>query len=155
MLSTNNSLKLEPTLVGVAGEYFVAAELSMRGCLASVTLRNSRGVDIIASNADASRIVSIQVKTNKSGRSSWILNKKAETFSSENHFYIFVALGSLGSRPDFYIVPSFDVANHTSRTHADWLAGTQKNGSERRDSNMRNFKDGDEKYKERWDILGL
>ena len=51
---------LEPTLVGVAGEYFVAAELSLRGCLASVTLRNSRGIDIIASSADAS-------KSNRSG----------------------------------------------------------------------------------------
>jgi hypothetical protein len=29
---------LESTLVGVAGEYFVAAELSIRGYLASITL---------------------------------------------------------------------------------------------------------------------
>ena len=45
--------ELESVLVGVTGEYFVAAELSIRGYLASVTLRNSQGIDIIASNADA------------------------------------------------------------------------------------------------------
>ncbi len=57
--------QLESTLVGVAGEYFVAAELSVRGYLASVTLRNSRGIDIIASNSNASRSVSNQVKISR------------------------------------------------------------------------------------------
>ena len=49
------SLSIESTLVGVAGEYLVAGELTLRGYIASITLRNSRGVDILASNADASR----------------------------------------------------------------------------------------------------
>ena len=81
---------LEPTLVGVAGEYFVAAELSLRGCLASVTLRNSRGIDIIASSADASKSVSIQVKTTKSKaprrigkithRSGWLVKYRGVRF---------------------------------------------------------------------------
>lgn len=147
--------QLESTLVGVAGEYFVAAELSLRGFLATVTLRNSRGIDIIASNADASKTVSIQVKANKSGKASWILNKKSETFSSDNHFYIFVALHPLGNRPDFYIVPSSVIAEYTSRTHSEWLSGTKKDGSERKDSNMRKFNDYENNYKERWDVLGL
>jgi hypothetical protein len=73
------TVQLESTLVGVAGEYFVAAELSLRGYLASITLRNSRGIDIIASNADGTKTVSIQVKTNKTGQAHWILNKKSET----------------------------------------------------------------------------
>jgi len=61
------SKKLESTLVGVAGEYLVAGELSLRGYIASITLRNSRGIDIIASNSDGSKSVSIQVKTNSHG----------------------------------------------------------------------------------------
>jgi hypothetical protein len=51
--------KLESTLVGVAGEYLVAGELSLRGYIASITLRNSRGIDIIASNPDGTKSVSI------------------------------------------------------------------------------------------------
>ena len=66
---------LESTLVGVAGEYYVAAELTMRGHIASITLRNSRGVDIIASNSDASKSVSIQVKTINSSKPKWLLNQ--------------------------------------------------------------------------------
>lgn len=148
-------LQLESTLVGVAGEYFVAAELSLRGVIASVTLRNSRGIDIIASNADASKTVSIQVKSNKSGKAKWILSKKSESFCSNNHFYVFVALHAIGLRPDFYIVPSSDVAEYISRSHTEWLTGTKSDGSERKNSDMRVFEDPDQKYKDCWDSLGL
>lgn len=37
--------KLSSVLSGVAGEYYVAAELSKRGYIASITLRNTKGVD--------------------------------------------------------------------------------------------------------------
>ena len=42
--------KVSSILVGVAGEYFAAAELSRRGYIASITLRNTKGIDIIATN---------------------------------------------------------------------------------------------------------
>ncbi|GHX87375.1 aspartate ammonia-lyase [Vibrio cholerae] len=76
--------KLETNLVGVAGEYFVAAELSRKGYIAAITLRNSRGIDIIASNGDGTKSVSIQVKTNSNGSDKWILSQKSENFSSDN-----------------------------------------------------------------------
>jgi hypothetical protein len=38
-------------LAGVSGEYFVAKKLSRRGYVASLTLRNTRGIDILASKA--------------------------------------------------------------------------------------------------------
>ena len=50
------TLRLSPGLCGTAGEYFVAAELSRRGYVASITLRNARGIDILASDGDAKRI---------------------------------------------------------------------------------------------------
>ena len=40
-------LELSSGLAGVAGEYFVAAELSRHGFIAFVTLRN-KGIDILA-----------------------------------------------------------------------------------------------------------
>jgi hypothetical protein len=74
--------KLESTLVGVAGEYLVAGELSLRGYIASITLRNSRGIDIIASNPEATKSVSIQVKTNSKGESKWILPRSQTLFGN-------------------------------------------------------------------------
>lgn len=41
---------LPPGLSGVAGEYFVAAELSRRRFIASVTLRNARGIDVLVAH---------------------------------------------------------------------------------------------------------
>ncbi len=147
--------KLESTLVGVAGEYLVAGELTLRGYLASITLRNSRGIDIIASNADGSQSVSIQVKTNSDGKKSWILNKKAEQYYSDNHYYVFVALQGLGQRPSFHIVPSQVVAEYTQTSHAEWLKGKKRDGSARKDSAIRKFNDHENRYLEAWERIQL
>ncbi|MAU01198.1 MAG: aspartate ammonia-lyase [Anaerolineaceae bacterium] len=147
--------KLESTLVGVAGEYLVAGELTLRGYIASITLRNSRGIDIIASNADGSSSVSIQVKTNSDGKKSWILNKKAESFYSSNHYYVFVALQGLEQRPSFHIVPSKIVAEYTHSSHSEWLKGKKQDGSNRKDSSIRKFNDYENKYLEAWELIQL
>ena len=60
--------------------------------MASVTLRNTRGIDILASNRDARKSVGIQVKTSQGGRPVWVLKKKAEEDLAENLFYVFVCL---------------------------------------------------------------
>ena len=99
--------RIPPLLAGVAGEYFVAAELSRRGYIASISLRNTRGIDILATNAAGSRSVTIQCKTNQRGKKTWVLNEKCEAFHSPTHFYVFVALGRPDLRPAFHIVLHF------------------------------------------------
>src|SRR5438132_7204974 len=103
-LSMTQRPSLSRTLSGVAGEYFVAAELSRRGYVASLTLRNTRGIDILASNHDATKSVGIQVKTCQGNRADWMLNKKAEADLAKNLAYVFVCLLELGL-PIFYVVP--------------------------------------------------
>jgi len=147
--------KLESTLVGVAGEYLVAGELTLRGYLASITLRNSRGIDIIASNADGSKSVSIQVKTNSDGGKTWLLNQKAEQYYSDNHYYVFVALQGIAQRPHFHIVPSQVVAKYTQTSHAKWLKGRNRNGSVRNDSAIRKFNEDGDRYLEAWEHIQL
>lgn len=149
------SIKLESTLVGVAGEYYVAAELSLRGIIASITLRNSRGIDIIASSSDGKKSISIQVKTNSNGANSWILNKKSESYHADNHFYVFVALKEIGVRPNFYIVPSEVVSKYITDSHSNWLSLPKRDGAPRKDSNMRVYKDIDSKHHENWSILSI
>ena len=121
---------------GVAGEYFVAAELTRRGFVASLTLRNTRGIDILASNADATKSVGIQVKTCQGSRPIWILNAKAELDVAENLFYVFVCLPIEGE-PSFYVVPRAIVAAHVTKGHSDWRASLGKNGLPRGVSNKR------------------
>ncbi|HEY9508659.1 MAG TPA: hypothetical protein VIV82_02230 [Verrucomicrobiae bacterium] len=104
-------MRIPSLLAGVAGEYFVAAELSTRGHIASISLRNTRGIDILATNKDATRSITIQCKTNQLAQKIWILNEKSEDFVSDTHFYIFVALGNVLVRP---FITSFQVATSQS-----------------------------------------
>jgi hypothetical protein len=147
--------KISPVLCGVAGEYFVAAELSRRGYIASITLRNTGGIDILASNADASRQVGIQVKSNQGDVRDWILNQKAENYYAENLYYIFVNLKEPTERPDFFIVPSEIVGRLVKEGHQLWLNTPGKHGQKHMDSTIRKFRDVDGEYRERWDLLNL
>ncbi len=145
--------KLPNSLTGIAGEYFVAGELSVRGFMASITLRNNDRVDIHASSLSGSKIFSIQVKTNQSGSREWILNKKAESIYSDNLFYVFVTLKGELQRPEYFIVPSKVVAEFVKGNHAKWLATPGKRGQSHNDSPMRKFTDMDGEYIERWDLF--
>ncbi len=147
--------RLGTILSGVSGEYFVAAELSRRGCIASITLRNSRGVDILATTEDASHSVAIQVKTNQAGTKDWILHAKAEAEFAEKLFYVFVNLNGINGTPEYHVVPSGTVAEHCRRTHAEYLATPGRKGQKRKDSSMRKFDDAAGEYRGRWDLLGL
>lgn len=147
--------KLNAVLAGVSGEYFVAAELSRKGYIASITLRNTKGVDILCSNSDATKTVGIQVKTNSGSNRSWILNKKAEEYFADNLFYVFVNLNNGQRHPDFFIVPSNVVAEYTKERHSNWLKTPGKKGQKHKDTPMRKFDDPKEKYLNRWDLLNL
>ncbi len=154
-MASKPETKITSLLAGVAGEYFVAAELSRRGFIASISLRNTRGIDILATNADASRSVTIQCKTSQISKASWMLNEKSETFVSESHFYIFVTLGAPLERPRYHVVPSADVANHVRNDHSAWLNTPGRRGQAHNDSPVRKFADRTNEYLERWDLLGL
>ncbi len=151
MLST----KISGINAGVADEYFVAAELSKRGYIASITLRNTKGIDILATNADATKSVNIQVKSSQGKSRRWLLNKRAETYHARDLFYVFVNLRGEMDRPEFFIVPSKVVAKFVKEGYAEWRATPGRNWQKRNDTCMRVFVDKDDEYLERWELLGL
>ncbi len=154
--SANKSrVSLSTILSGVAGEYYVAAELSKMGHIASITLRNTKGVDILCSNGDATRSVLIQVKTNQGAKREWMLTAKSEKFTSASLFYVFVCLNDGMEPPDYYIVPSSAVAKSISSSHLKWLRIPGKNGRKHVDNKIRKFRDKEESYRKKWDVLGL
>lgn len=62
----NEGRRTQYNIIGVAGEYFVAAELSRRGWIAVLTLKNTPNIDLIATTLDGKRTVNVQVKTRSS-----------------------------------------------------------------------------------------
>jgi hypothetical protein len=153
-MKQQNPRRLSGIQVGVTGEYLVAAELSRRGYVATLTLRNTRGIDILASNSDATRSVGAQVKTAQGVRPDWMMNKKAEADLAENLLYVFVCLAPEGSAT-FYVVPRKVVAEYVRESHSEWLRTPGRQGQAHKDTDMRRYKDPAREYKERWDLLGL
>ena len=147
--------KITQGLSGVAGEYFVAGELTRLGFIASITLRNTRGIDIVVTNSDASKSVGIQVKTNQNTLKKWVLRSKSETLFSDSLFYVFVNLNGTAAQPTYHVVPSKIVADHCRTSHAEWLATPGRKGQIHNDSDMRNFADHHDKYLNAWHLLNL
>ena len=151
-----NTKKLSRGLSGVAGEYMVAGQLSNLGYLATITLRNSKGIDVLCSNELGDKIVSIQVKTNQRSERGWVLDKKAEEMFNDSFFYVFVNLNTnTGNAPDFFVVPSKIVADSLRLSHKQWIDTPNRKGGKHTDTRMRKFKDSDGKYLNNWDTLGL
>ena len=154
LASNARAVTLSKGLCSVAGEYHVCAELSRRGFLAALTLKNAEGTDILASRPNSGRAISIQVKTTQGGTPSWMLNEKCERNMASEFFFVLVRLKGESERPDFHVVPSEVVAKTISKGHRKWLTGTKRDGSPRKDTSMRRFDDFGNQYIENWSALG-
>jgi hypothetical protein len=129
--------KINSKLTGTAGEHYVAYKLSCMGYVAAIPREGTPTVDILACNTDASKVLSIQVKstdwaTRTRGRGKnkkphhleFPLGHKAATHKSENLFFAFVDLNGLdweAKSPDVYIVPSKYVYDHCE----GWASGAK------------------------------
>ncbi len=149
--------------ISIAGAHFVAGELSQRGHVATLTPRNTRGIDVLVSKLDGSKSVSIQVKTSSAKlrenyTRSWSMGKKDENIFSDYLFYVFVDIKSGNEKPDYYVVKSKIVAEYVKTTHKEYLAKSGGEGKPHPDAEMRAFviEDSDvDKFLNRWDTLGL
>jgi hypothetical protein len=145
-------------IIGVTGEYFVAAELSRRGWIATVTLKNTPNIDVIATTLNGARSVNIQVKTRSIGnRQGWILNKAVEQVVPQKNFYIaFVDLIGIDQHPDYYLIPKNIFAQWISEQHKIWLEQLGREGRRHVDNPIRALHKAQlkvfEKYHNNWDI---
>src|SRR5262245_58188340 len=89
-------------MTGMRGVYLVAAELTKRGFIVSVTSRSAAGADLLITDQACKRAWSVQVKTNGRPASFWLLGKGDEKPGSNSHIYIFVNLR--GEKPPEFLV---------------------------------------------------
>jgi hypothetical protein len=138
----------DKALVGIAGVHFVVGELSRRNWIALPTIRNTRGIDVLATKGN--KDIQIQVKT-RGNSMRWPLSGEAERLENKNLFYVFVNMREYDA-PEYYIVPSGLVSGYVARTHKLFLA---EGG---RESSIRAFPNAYEsfdlnKYKGKWEML--
>jgi hypothetical protein len=136
----------------LAGEFATLSQLALRGYDANMTLGNTKGVDILASDPDSDRMFRIEVKTSgyrtrkgmASSRSrlfghcfTWIMSMKHETLVDPKLFYCFVNIEGVDATEfRFFIVPSDVVAAYVRCQHQVWLGSDPSH----KDSNMRVFR---------------
>ena len=105
---------------GMAGVFWVASELARRNWIVMPTMRNQKGVDIIASaeRPSGTKFVEMQVKATQ-GQRFWLLGpmKRAEIPRRRSLFFAFVRLESVSSLAPFeaFVVPSSKVQKEAKR----------------------------------------
>lgn len=139
-----------------AGEYFVAAELSRRGAYAVTFAGSMPQIDILASNVERTRTVSIQVKTRRSGtwHASTDEGQPCRPDPNETHFWVLVDLGSTAA--SYYVVPGWWMRNNIFEVHQAYLAkhgGRQKINPEAKHHGIDAGRLAE--WKGRWEILKL
>ena len=144
--------KLSKQLSGISGEYFVAAELSRRGFLAAITLRNSESIDILANSIVTNQQICFQVKTSQKKRK-WPLSEKVEKDKSSNKIYVFVNLLDENSLPEFFLIDAISLSKIIEEGHKKWLITPNKKGGIHNDTKIREFSDINGIYKNNWKIL--
>ena len=119
---------------GIAGEFFVAGELSKRGWIATLTAKNTPDVDVLASRPIGDTHARIQVKTRTPAYAYAHRVGKKLNLVGERDFLVLVDLGHEGEPPRYWILPTLIaldlITNEQIRT-----------------------KDVDE-FEDRWDLLG-
>ena len=143
---------MSTAITGAAGAYSVAAELSLRGWIASLTWGNAPRTDILAQRLEPPLTAAIQVKTRLKGDFQVGVSGEQPAPARSNEWYALVSLRGPGERPDFYLVPRNHMSAFIFVGFRMWVAGapSRRNPAGR----ARTFKpDVFAGYKEKWALL--
>lgn len=97
---------IEKHLIGLTGEYFVAGMMSLKGWVASLTLKNYPSVDIFGLDPETERTINIQVKTTKNVKSYQIGVMRSQRPEIDNIItcpFVFVYIDK-NNNVDYYIL---------------------------------------------------
>lgn len=152
----------EGTLIGNAGEFYVAAELLKRGVIAALAPRNAPAVDILATKG--TRTVRLRVKTKTAEYTvwQWAVKKDGKIFrdlGEEDDFTVLVNLTPETKDLAFFIVPTHQLNTWLVDGFKKYVDTPGKNGRPHDPSNpKRNLpypmiaKDLDQ-YRDNWDAI--
>jgi len=141
-------------LTGTAGEYLVAAELSLLGWLATVTIKNAPRFDILAQIPERGFAIAIQTKTASQGNHFQLGKACEQPPKGTNEWYVFVQIQGEKQRARFYVIPTLVVSGGVYAQHRQWLAETGRGGKPHKDNPMRTILPARVAgYEDRWDLL--
>jgi hypothetical protein len=152
--------KKSNNLVGVTGEYFVCAELGKQGILALLTPKNNPLFDIVAVAPDASRTVTIQVKTmSERNKVGWKLSTGICERKNNKSLYT-VLVNLTGGEIEYYIYEYDVLSERIEKAYNNYLSKPKGDGGQKKDVDFRwynfeYFTNDDHLRKNNWGILGF
>lgn len=155
---------MDKSQVGLSGEFYVLAQLAHRGLVGTLTLGNTKGIDILVTSPEVDRLYKVEVKTTctrprverlfgDKPAYTWTMGKKHEAIQDHNLYYVFVQLPAPDERPLFFIVPSVVVAKYVKWQHEHWLKTRERPV---KNTSMRRFRipvDDPDGYSDNWDVF--
>jgi hypothetical protein len=116
MATTNQRTRADGQISGLAGEFFVAAELLKRDLQTSVTFGNAKSIDLLAHNPKIDHTFPVQVKTLR--KTNYFLINRSRIHPA--HIYVFVLLNKPGEPVRYFIVPGSVLVNEAERFGKDF-----------------------------------
>jgi len=100
--------RIEKSLLGITGEYYVAAELARRNIYAQLTLGNQKRTDLLIFSHDTDKLLKVEVKCKQTDV--W---PNCKGINSPNSVIVFVDFKKklITDRPSFYILDNNDWSN--------------------------------------------
>ena len=102
---------------GMRGVHLAAAELCRLGYSVTLTARNSQGADLLLFDSSTGVVASIEVKTDSSNQSFWLVSDPTKTCRVPTHFFALVNVrppsGDTPESIDYYLVPARILAEKT------------------------------------------
>ena len=86
---------------GIAGEFFIAAELAKRNFQVAISLGNAKGVDLLVTTPNGKKTFEVEVKTLRKQPNCFTLHSSK---IKQNCAYIFVYLNNENQAPDYFIL---------------------------------------------------
>jgi len=121
----------EGTLIGNAGEFYVAAELLKRGVVAALAPRNAPGFDILAAKGEKTIRVRVKTKSSEYTDWQWVVKKDGSIFrglSRKNDFTVLVNLTPETKDLEFFVVPTSELNEWLVSDFEAWVKTPGKNG---------------------------
>jgi hypothetical protein len=116
MATTNPKVRADGQISGLAGEFFVAAELLKRDLQTSVTFGNAKAIDLLAHNPTIHHTFPVQVKTLR--KTNYFLINRNRIHPA--HIYVFVLLNKPGESVRYFIVPGSVLIDEADRFGKDF-----------------------------------
>lgn len=152
----------EGTLIGNAGEFFVAAELLKRGVIAALAPRNAHSLDIVAAKGTKTARIRVKTKSEDYTDWQWAIKKNGLIFrdlSQKGDFVILVDLSNDIKDMGFYVCPTATVNKWLVDDHNEWVKKPGRNGRPHDPTNKKRHlsstkrADSIKPFRDAWDIL--